>query len=81
MGKRKLGRPSTWVNTSFEDTKLIRVPKAIASQLKEIAHKLDREGLERLKLKALATLKVGKQSEVYRKARAVLNVFVKFLLE
>ena len=42
-GKRKgSGRKSTWKSgCKFEDTKLIRVPKAIAPQILEIAHKLD----------------------------------------
>jgi hypothetical protein len=36
------GRKSTWVSgCKFEDTKLIRVPTAIANKLLEIAHKLD----------------------------------------
>lgn len=42
-GKReKAGRKSTWVSgCKFEDTKLIRVPAAIAVQLLDLAHKLD----------------------------------------
>jgi hypothetical protein len=42
-GKRKgSGRKSTWKSgCKFEDTKLIRVPKAIADELLNIAHKLD----------------------------------------
>lgn len=48
-GKReKAGRPSSWASgCKFEDTKLIRVPVAIADRLLEIAHKLDaNENLE-----------------------------------
>lgn len=42
-GRRdKAGRPSTWASgCKFEDTKLIRVPVAIADRTLEIAHKLD----------------------------------------
>ena len=42
-GKRKgAGRKSTWVSgCKFEDTKLIRVPTAIAERLLDLAHKLD----------------------------------------
>lgn len=42
-GKRKgAGRRSTWKSgCKFEDTKLIRVPTAIASEVMEIAHRLD----------------------------------------
>ncbi len=42
-GKReKAGRPSSWASgCKFEDTKLIRVPAAIADKLLEFAHKLD----------------------------------------
>ena len=42
-GKREgSGRKSTWKSgCKFEDTKLIRVPKAIADDVLEIAHKLD----------------------------------------
>lgn len=42
-GKRdRSGRKSTWASgCKFEDTKLIRVPAAIADQLLELAHKLD----------------------------------------
>ena len=36
------GRKSTWESgCKFEDTKLIRVPKAIALRVLEIAHKID----------------------------------------
>jgi DNA-directed RNA polymerase subunit RPC12/RpoP len=42
-GKReKAGRKSSWVSgCRFEDTKLIRVPSAIADQVLEFAHQLD----------------------------------------
>jgi len=42
-GERKgAGRKSTWVSgCKFEDTKLIRVPKAIADVLLKLAHRLD----------------------------------------
>lgn len=42
-GKRKgAGRKSTWKSgCRFEDTQLIRVPRAIASEIMQIAHKLD----------------------------------------
>lgn len=42
-GKRKgSGRKSTWRSgCKFEDTKLIRVPKAIADEVLKLAHKLD----------------------------------------
>lgn len=42
-GKRKgAGRKNTWSSgCKFEDTKLIRVPNAIALRILEIAHKLD----------------------------------------
>lgn len=42
-GKReKAGRKSTWSSgCRFEDTKLIRVPAAIADQLLDVAHKID----------------------------------------
>jgi hypothetical protein len=40
--REKAGRPSTWKSgCKFSETKLIRVPAAIADQLLEIAHKLD----------------------------------------
>lgn len=40
--REKAGRPSTWKSgCKFSETKLIRVPTAIADQLLEIAHKLD----------------------------------------
>jgi hypothetical protein len=40
--REKSGRKSTWKSgCKFEDTKLIRVPKAIAPKLLEIAHNLD----------------------------------------
>lgn len=40
--RNKAGRPSTWKSgCKFSETKLIRVPIAIADQLLEIAHKLD----------------------------------------
>jgi hypothetical protein len=40
--RKKSGRPSTWQSgCKFSETKLIRVPTAIAGQLLEIAHKLD----------------------------------------
>lgn len=40
--REKSGRRSTWNSgCSFGDTKLIRVPRAIADQLLEIAHKID----------------------------------------
>lgn len=40
--REKSGRKSTWKSgCKFEDTKLIRVPRAIADQLLEIAHKID----------------------------------------
>lgn len=40
--REKAGRKSTWVSgCKFEDTKLIRVPSAIADRLLEIAHNLD----------------------------------------
>lgn len=42
-GKReKAGRKSTWASgCKFGDTKLIRVPSAIASQVLDIAHQID----------------------------------------
>lgn len=42
-GKRdKAGRPSTWASgCKFEDTRVIRVPAAIADRTLEVAHKLD----------------------------------------
>jgi predicted RNA-binding Zn-ribbon protein involved in translation (DUF1610 family) len=42
-GKRdNAGRPSSWTSgCKFQDTKLIRVPFAIADKLLEIAHQLD----------------------------------------
>lgn len=40
--REKAGRPSTWKSgCKFSETKLIRVPVAIADQLLEIAHRLD----------------------------------------
>jgi hypothetical protein len=40
--REKAGRPSTWKSgCKFSETKLIRVPTAIADQLLEIAHRLD----------------------------------------
>jgi hypothetical protein len=40
--REKAGRKSTWTSgCRFEDTKLIRVPAAIADKLLEIAHKID----------------------------------------
>jgi hypothetical protein len=40
--REKAGRPSTWKSgCKFSETKLIRVPAAIADQLLEIAHRLD----------------------------------------
>lgn len=42
-GKRKgAGRRSTWKSgCKFEDTKLIRVPEAIAEQVLQVAHQID----------------------------------------
>lgn len=38
------GRPSTWRNCDgFEDTKLIRVPRRIASRVLELAHAIDED--------------------------------------
>jgi hypothetical protein len=40
--REKAGRPSTWKSgCKFSETKLIRVPTAIADHLLEIAHRLD----------------------------------------
>lgn len=40
------GKPSSWSSgCKYEDTKLIRVPKAIASRVLELAHKVD-EGID-----------------------------------
>lgn len=40
--REKAGRKSTWSSgCKFEDTKLIRVPVAIAERLLEIAHQID----------------------------------------
>lgn len=46
-GSRKgAGRKTSWASgCQFEDTKVVRVPKEIASEVLEIAHKLD-EGAE-----------------------------------
>ncbi len=43
-GKREgAGKPSSWESgCKFEDTKLIRVPKAISDRLLELAHDLDK---------------------------------------
>jgi hypothetical protein len=43
--REKAGRKTSWASgCKFEDTKIIRVPKAIADKLLDIAHKLDEEG-------------------------------------
>lgn len=40
--REKAGRKTTWASgCKFEDTKIIRVPKAISNEVLEIAHKLD----------------------------------------
>lgn len=40
------GKPSSWSSgCKYEDTKLIRVPKVIASKVLELAHKVD-EGID-----------------------------------
>jgi hypothetical protein len=43
--REKAGRKTSWASgCKFEDTKIIRVPKAIADKLLDIAHKLDEGG-------------------------------------
>lgn len=40
--RKGVGRKSTWVSgCCFEETKLVRVPKALAGSLLRIAHRLD----------------------------------------
>jgi hypothetical protein len=55
--REKAGRPSTWKSgCKFSETKLIRVPAAIADQLLEIAHKLDSDETLDLVTKQLSLL-------------------------
>ena len=81
------GRKSTWVSgCKFEDTKLIRVPVAIADRLLEIAHKLDSGmviGLETESLREeLESLKrqVNSQSEA-RQLELIDNISKHYSLD
>lgn len=58
--REKSGRKSTWKSgCSFGETKLIRVPRAIADQLLEIAHNLDAgESLDLVTEKEVERLKL-----------------------
>src|SRR5436190_9662955 len=64
-GKReKAGRPSSWASgCKFEDTKLIRVPAAIADRLLEIAHRLDANEFFELETKLSVKLETETKSE------------------
>ena len=75
-GKRKgSGRKSTWKSgCKFEDTKLIRVPKAIADELLCIAHKLDKGESLDLETKSMTQLNLLDSSPVIGKETRLSGV-------
>lgn len=69
--REKAGRKSTWTSgCRFEDTKLIRVPAAIASELLEIAHKLDSG--EAIDLETKSNNKIVTKSELIQKGKQIV---------
>ena len=65
------GRKSTWVSgCKFEDTKLIRVPVAIADRLLEIAHKLDSG--ETIDLETKSNDETVTKSELIQKGKQIV---------
>ena len=89
-GKRQnAGRPSTWASgCTREDTKPVRIPKAIVDQVLDYAHRLDagenfelttqsksltREYMQDLRARILRAVGTGKQAKPYRGVKKFLD--------
>lgn len=69
--REKAGRKSTWMSgCKFEDTKSIRVPAAIASELLEIAHKLDSG--EVIESETKSNIEIVTKSELIQKGKQII---------
>jgi hypothetical protein len=69
--REKSGRKSSWVSgCKFEETKLIRVPVAVADRLLEIAHKLDSG--EVIDLETKSNNEIVTKSELIQKGKQIV---------